>query len=234
MRSPRSRGSERSWNAEADALPGARVPALHHTRRGNTSLSAATATMRVFQNEPVIETLNDRARGCGSELKMSPVGTGSKTNSKPWPIKQTGFLHEGTDRLPSQNVSRAVHAGIDSRWGFRSIIRRHYSHSDDDIDRRSRQWIAPRKSTLAPCGWARFVPGLAPSEAGLPPLNESPTESRNAHSSNGSTPTNRSQRRDSSSSSLSDGVRDAAPELSEVSTPTVDGTRPFCGHPELG
>lgn len=114
-----------------------RVFLLSTTHGGEThSLAAAIATMRVYQDEPVIETLYRQGerlrRGVEEVARRHEVQDYIQVLGRPCNLI---FATRGTDKLPSQ-ASRALFMQELIRGGVLApsfVVS--YSHTDDDIDR---------------------------------------------------------------------------------------------------
>ena len=114
-----------------------RVFLLSTTHGAEThSLVAAIATMRVYQDEPVIETLYRR----GERLKQGAEGAIRRHGVQDY-LQVLGracnlvFATKGPDRLPSQEYRTLFMQELIARGVLAPSFVVSYSHTDDDIDR---------------------------------------------------------------------------------------------------
>jgi len=100
------------------------------------SLAAAIATMRVYRDEPVIETLHRR----GERLKVGVESVARRHGIQDY-LKVMGrasnlvFATKGADQLPSQEYRTLFMQELVARGVLAPSFVVSYSHSNDDIDR---------------------------------------------------------------------------------------------------
>ena len=117
--------------------PEERVFLLSTTHGAETySLAAAIATMRIYQEEPVIETLHRR----GERLRQG-VESAARRNGVQDHLRVLGrasnlvFATMGPDHLPSQEYRTLFMQELIARGVLAPSFVVSYSHTDDDVDR---------------------------------------------------------------------------------------------------
>jgi glutamate-1-semialdehyde 2,1-aminomutase len=113
-----------------------RVFLLSTTHGGEThSLAAATATMRVFQTEPVVETLYRQGQRLQTGFEAVARRHGVQEHLQVFGrASNLVFATKGPDRLPSQGFRALFMQELIRNGVLAPSFVVSYAHSDDDID----------------------------------------------------------------------------------------------------